>query len=60
MTVVPVRGRPVTKIGRSMATSACWGYCFHAASDTSLATSALRTKNRFILLPNSVRSASRR
>ncbi len=49
----------MTKIGRSMVTSACCGYCFHAASDTSRATSALRTKNRFILLPSSVRSASR-
>ena len=46
--VVPVRGRPVTKIGRSIDTSACCGYCFHAASDISRATSALRTKNRHI------------
>ena len=60
MAVVPVRGSPVTKIGRSIATSACCGYCFHAASDTSRATSALRTKKRCILLPSSVRSASRR
>ena len=32
--MVPVRGRPVTKMGRSMGTSACCGYCFHAASDS--------------------------
>src|SRR5262249_24807491 len=57
--VVPVRGRPVTKMGRSIATSACCGYCFHAASDSSRATSALRTKNRAILLPSSVKPDSR-
>ncbi|COW29928.1 Uncharacterised protein [Mycobacterium tuberculosis] len=48
----------MTKIGRLMATSTCSGYCFHADWDSSLATSAPRRKNRFILLPNTVRPAS--
>ncbi|CFE45534.1 Uncharacterised protein [Mycobacterium tuberculosis] len=56
--MVPVRTNPVTKIGRLMATSTCSGYCFHADWDSSLATSAPRRKNRFILLPNTVRPAS--
>ena len=49
----------VRTFGAVMSTAACCGYCLNAALDTRRATSALRVKNRCILLPSSVRSASR-
>src|SRR5919198_2101117 len=57
--VVPVRGRPVTKIGRSTRTSACSGCRRQAACDNSRAARAPRSSARVILLPTGVSAASR-
>ena len=56
---MPVRGSPVTKIGRSIGTSACSGYWAHAASLGSLAVSAPRSRARVTLMPYGVSPASR-
>ena len=45
--VVPVRGSPTTKIGRSIATSACSGNSANLASVINLPTSALFTCPRW-------------
>ena len=56
--VVPVRGSPVTKIGRSMPTAAYPGWRAHPASLSSRATSAPRRKARITFAPSGVRLAS--
>ena len=45
--VVPVRGRPITKTGRSTGTSACWGSALNCAWVSSRPTSALLTSERW-------------
>ena len=45
--VVPVRGSPITKIGRSIGTSACSGCLVNAAWVSSRPTSALFTSERW-------------
>ena len=45
--VVPVRGRPITKIGRSMGTSRCWGSALNCACVSSRPTSADFTSERW-------------
>ena len=56
--VVPVRGRPMRKIGRSIRTPSCSGWAANAASVSRTPVSALLTSERWKARPRGVSPAS--